>query len=223
MKKLIKDIIDQLEELEEPSVAVEMEIMAATMRSFNDSTSSLDGALVLATLAPGWFIEHAGDNARGEPGNMKVFGHTVEYSNGIETVQGDAPTKPLAYCLAILKAHLHSWEASEKAVLGLLDGDDRVSDAIKDDVQAAITNIVMPFRMPEVEIDEDDLSIILRWIGDNETFSLTFLGKGFVAGCLSKDSGVTPAWRYALTEGQLLKDRFGNSDVSRIMSTQALG
>lgn len=223
MKTLIKDIIDQLEELEGPSVAVEMEIMAATMRSFDESTSSLDGALALADLAPGWYIEHAGDNARGEPGIMKVFGHTVEYSNGVETVQGDAPTKPLAYCLAILKAHLSSWESSEKAILDLLDGDDRVSDAIKADVRSAISGIVKPFRMPEVEIDEDDHSIVLRWLGDNETFSLTFLGNGLVAGCLSKENAVSPAWRYALTEGRLLKDRLGNSDVSRIMSIQVLG
>ncbi|MCS4090047.1 hypothetical protein [Rhizobium sp. BK176] len=223
MKAIIKDIIDRIEELEGPSVAVEMEIMAAKKRTFRDSTSSLDGALALAVLAPGWYIEHAGDNARGHPGNMKVFGHTVEYSNGVETVQGDAPTKPLAYCLAILKAHLHSWEASEKAILDVLDGDDRVTDAIKDDVRAAISNIVMPFGLPEAEIDEDDHSIVLRWIGNNETFSLTFLGKGFVAGCLSMENAVTPAWRYAVTEGQLLKDRFGVSDVSRIMSTMTHG
>jgi hypothetical protein len=217
MKKLIKDIIEQLEELESPSVAVEMEIMAATMSTFHDTTSSVDGALALAVLAPGWFIEHAGDNARGEPGNMRVFGHTVEYSNEVERVQGDAPTKPLAYCLAILKSYLSSWSASEKALLDLLDGDDRVSDAIKADVRTAISNIVTPFRLPEAEIDEDDHSIVLRWLGADETFSLTFLGKGYVAGCLSKATATVPAWRYEVGEGGLLKDRLTNPDVKRIV------
>jgi hypothetical protein len=218
MKTLIEDIIVQLEKLEGPSVAVEYEIAAATMSTFNDVTSSVDGALELAVLAPGWFIEHAGDNARGVSGDMKVFGHTVEYSNGVETVQGDAPTKPLAYCLAIMKAYLSSWEASEKAVLDLLDGDDRVSVAIKDDVRTAISNMTTPFRMPDAEIDEDDHSIVLRWMGDNETFSLTFLGKGNVAGNLSKEGSTEPAWRYAVTEGNLLKNRFIHRDVKMIVS-----
>ncbi|MBY3150816.1 hypothetical protein HFO56_00035 [Rhizobium laguerreae] len=224
MKTLIEDIIEQLEELEGPSKAVEMEIMAATMSAFRHCTSSVDGALDLAVLAPGWYISRAGDNARGEPGNMRVFGHTAEYTNEVERVQGDAPTKPLAYCLAILKAYLSSWEESEKALLALLDGDTRVSTEIKADVRAVISNIVTPFRLPDAEIDEDDQSIVLRWTGDgNETFSLTFLGKGFVAGCLSKENPSSPAWRRAVDEAGPLQKSFRNSEVTKIISLPARG
>lgn len=68
-------------------------------------TGSIDAALTLQEiLSNGWILDHAGDDAIGELGDMKIIGHTVEFTDGITKVQGGAPTKPIAYCLAIFKA-----------------------------------------------------------------------------------------------------------------------
>ncbi|MCV9963966.1 hypothetical protein OIU34_18980 [Pararhizobium sp. BT-229] len=217
MKQVIKDVIAQLEEAEGPSEAIDMAIVEMTMFPYQGCTRSIDAALDLALLAPGWYIEHAGDNAGGEVGNLRVFGHTVEYSNGVETVQGDAPTKPLAYCLAIMKAYLAEWEAAEKRVVDMLAADDRVSASVRADVVAVISNIVAPFELPEAEIDEDDHSIILRWTRDERSLSLTFLGQGFVGGYLIHPTDKKPAFRHEVSDSAWLRARLSRELVSNLI------
>ncbi|MDW9478617.1 hypothetical protein GOB57_07860 [Sinorhizobium meliloti] len=204
MKQLIKDLIASLEEAEGPSAAIDMEIAQLTRLSYRAYSGSVDAALELTTLAPGWYIEHTGDNAMGEAGNLRVFGHAVELSNEIETVQGDAPTRPLAYCLAIMKAYLAEWEAAERRIIDMLSADDRVSPAIIADVTAVISNFVAPFSVPEAEIDEDDHSIVLRWVQDGNSFSLSFFGKGFVCGYLIHPTAGGPAFRHEVGDSTWL-------------------
>ncbi|WP_313602469.1 hypothetical protein [Rhizobium sp.] len=54
---------------------------------------------------------------------------------------------------------------------------------------------------PETEVDPDDGSVILRWFNEDasESFSLTFLGKGEVAGYLSSNERL-PAWKLKVSE-----------------------
>lgn len=217
MKQHIKDVIAQLEEAEGPSPAIDEAIAGMTSLPFRGCTGSIDTALELALLTPGWHIEHAGDNAVGEIGNLRVFGHTVEYSNGIETVQGDAPTKPLAYCLAIMKAYLAEWEAAEKRVVDLLASDDRVSDAVRHDVAAVLQAIATPFDLPEAEIDEDDHSIILRWTRSDCSFSLTFLGQGHVGGYLAHPRYKQPAFRHEVGDFAGLWARLSRHDIADVI------
>jgi hypothetical protein len=217
MKQVIKDVIAELEEAEESSDALDMAIVAMTMYPYRGYTGSLDAAFSLAQLVPGWYIEHAGDNAVGKAGNFTVVGHTVEYSNGVETVQGDAPTKPLAYCLAIMKAYLAEWVAAEKRVMEMLAKDNRVTASVKADVAAVISNIVTPFELPEAEIDEDDNSIILRWTRNDRSFSLTFLGQGFVGGCLIHPTQKKPAFRHEASDSEWLRARLSGEVVTDLM------
>ncbi len=216
MKQLIKDLIASLEEAEGPSQAIDQEIVQLTRLSFRAYSGSLDSALELMTLAPGWYIEHAGDNAMGEAGNLRVFGHTVELSNEIEKVQGDAPTRALACCLAIMKAYLAEWEAAERRIIDMLSADDRVSPGIIADVTSVISNIVSPLSVPEAEIDEDDHSIVLRWLRDGNSFSLTFFGKGFVAGYLIHPTDGSPAFRHEVGDSTWLKAVLNREAVCRV-------
>lgn len=216
MKQLIKDLIASLEDVEGPSPEIDMEIVQVTRLVFRAYTASLDASLELTALAPGWYIEHAGDNAMGEAGNLRVFGHTVELSNEIEKVQGDAPTRPLAYCLALMKAYLAEWEAAERRIIDMLSADDRVSPEIIADVTAVISNIVAPLSLPEAEIDEDDHSIVLRWLRDGNSFSLTFFGKGFVSGYLIHPTDGGPAFRHEVGDSTWLKAVLNREAVCRV-------
>lgn len=218
MKQLIKDLIARIEDAEEPSQTIDMEIAQLTRVSDRAYSGSLDAALELTILAPGWYIEHAGDNAMGEAGNLRVFGHTVELSNEIEAVQGDAPTRPLAYCLAIMKAYLAEWEAAERRIIDMLAADDRVSPAIIADVTTVISNIVAPFSVPEAEIDEDDHSIVLRWAQDGCSFSLSFFGQGFVCGYLIHPNAGGPAFRHDAGDSPWLKEVLNREAVSGLIA-----
>jgi hypothetical protein len=62
----------------------------------------------------------------------------------------------------------------------------------------ALAGISFPTE-PDVEIDPDDGSVVLRWFKGSESFSLTFLGKGNVAGCYLP-STEPAAWRVPVGE-----------------------
>ncbi|NKX16248.1 hypothetical protein [Brucella pseudogrignonensis] len=67
-------------------------------------TASVDAAIALAErVLPGWVFDNVGQDYEGFPGGYKSFGWTVEMVNG-KRVQGQAPTLPMAICIAILRA-----------------------------------------------------------------------------------------------------------------------
>ncbi|OAE39680.1 hypothetical protein [Brucella intermedia] len=71
-------------------------------------TASVDAVIALAErVLPGWTFEHIGQDyirARGLDNDVMPMGWTVEISDGSQTAQGQAPTFPLAICIALLRA-----------------------------------------------------------------------------------------------------------------------
>lgn len=71
-------------------------------------TASVDAALALADrVLPGWTFEHIGQDyirARGLDNDVMPMGWTVEISDGAQTIQGQAPTFPIAILIALLRA-----------------------------------------------------------------------------------------------------------------------
>lgn len=66
-------------------------------------TASTYAALALCErLLPGWVCETLGQDAVSSLGEMKGIGWTAEFSNGLNTCQGQAPTLPLAILLTLL-------------------------------------------------------------------------------------------------------------------------
>jgi hypothetical protein len=66
------------------------------------------------------------------------------------------------------------------------------------DIATAISSLTFPFS-PEIEVDPDDGHVVLRWLAADQSFSLTFLGAGFVAGYLNGPS-LEPAWRLPVAD-----------------------
>jgi hypothetical protein len=221
MKQAIKHVLDELEGADGPSSLIDQAIAEMIQFQARDFTSSIDDALALELLAPGWCLAHAGDNAIGVAGSLRAFGHTVEYTNGVDTVQGDAPTKPLAYCLAIMKAYLVEWSAAEKKVQELIAGGE-ASESVRSDILNVVSNIVAPFDTPEAEIDQDDGTIILRWSRERHgSFSLTFVGKGSVSGYLLNPEKPGKAWKLDVHDSFWLKTRFVGQTVSNVIARSA--
>ena len=79
-----------------------------TRYSSNPFTASVDAVIALAErVLPGWTFEHIGQDyirARGLENDVMPMGWTVEISDGSQTAQGQAPTFPLAICIALLRA-----------------------------------------------------------------------------------------------------------------------
>lgn len=66
-------------------------------------TASIDSALaLLERVRPGWVCDTLGQDATGTLGDMRGIGWTAEFSNGLQSCQGQAPTLPLAIILALL-------------------------------------------------------------------------------------------------------------------------
>ncbi|NYD82110.1 hypothetical protein HD884_002173 [Ochrobactrum intermedium] len=79
-----------------------------TRYSSQPFTASVDAAIALAArVLPGWTFEHIGQDyirASGLDNDVMPMGWTVEISDGSQTIQGQAPTLPLAICIALLRA-----------------------------------------------------------------------------------------------------------------------
>jgi len=79
-----------------------------TRYSSQPFTASKDAAIALAArVLPGWTFEHIGQDyirASGLDNDVMPMGWTVEISDGSQTIQGQAPTLPLAICIALLRA-----------------------------------------------------------------------------------------------------------------------
>lgn len=79
----------------------EVKIMDRYLEKF---TASVDAAIGLAERAlPGWVFDNVGQDFHSVPGGYEAFGWNVELINGTR-VQGQAPTFPLAICIALLRA-----------------------------------------------------------------------------------------------------------------------
>ncbi len=79
------------------------------------------------------------------------------------------------------------------------------------------TTLWMPANtsLPETEVDPDDGSVVLRWVGaDALSFSLTFLGRGEVTGFLS----TAPAWKLKVSDSVNLTIMFCNSQIQSVMA-----
>ena len=168
-------------------------------------TGSWAVAMLLANQATsGWYLEHAGDNAVGDPGLMRVTGHCVEYSDGADKVGGDAPTKALAYCLAALKVMRHKGRAFTDTVLGRLV-EAEIRDAVRKDVETVLGHFNYGPVPPEIEVDEDDGSVVLRWErGRDTSFSMTFLGEGNVGGVLLQPGYPGRGWKHGVGDTDFL-------------------
>lgn len=119
---------------------------------------------LMEAVAPGWIVSHAGDNGGGVPGNIRYWGHTVELSDEIETVQGNAPTRALAFCLAVLKAAKSIREANAAAVVGAVasSGNTRAASE-RSDIRGLAECFAWPVKAPEVMDESGTFVAALRW------------------------------------------------------------
>lgn len=101
----IQELIDRLENATEGAFHLDDEIHDYLIRSRKIDliayTRVVDAAVKL--IPAGWMIDHLGDDGAGQRGDLKTFGCTCELGNGDAVVQGQAPTRPLAICIAALK------------------------------------------------------------------------------------------------------------------------
>lgn len=68
-------------------------------------TGSIDASLALvARCLQGWVCEVLAQDAVGSLGDMEGIGWTAEFSNGLDTIQGQAETLPLAIITSLLYA-----------------------------------------------------------------------------------------------------------------------
>jgi hypothetical protein len=86
----------------------------------------------------------------------------------------------------------------------------RIPEPVLDDIADVVPLLPGAFLQPEIEIDPDDGAAVLRWFSPDirQSFSLTFLGLGSVAGYLSSDQG-DPAWKLSLTDRERLRAKLG--------------
>ena len=71
-------------------------------------SASLDAAVGL--VPEGWVLDHLGDDAAGTPAYMRFMGAQATVSNGKQFGEGMAPTRPIALCIAALKARAQASE-----------------------------------------------------------------------------------------------------------------
>jgi hypothetical protein len=87
----------------------------------------------------------------------------------------------------------------------------------------AVMSALLPStaQQPEVEVDADDGSIVLRWISDSreESFSLTFFGNGNAIGVLATTNGTSlPSWKASVTDFRKLSAHLLNDRIAKLVS-----
>lgn len=92
-----------------------------------------------------------------------------------------------------------------------------MSEPVLEDIAAVVKFLPEQAAMPDVEVDEDGTAV-LRWFsGDmRNSFSLTFLGLGNVAGYLSSER-MDPAWKLAISDEVNVLARLSNERVSALV------
>jgi hypothetical protein len=94
-----------------------------------------------------------------------------------------------------------------------------ISLPVLEDIADVAALLPDEIEIPETEVDEDDGTVVLRWLsGDmRSSFSLTFMGLGSVAGYLSSDRH-DPAWRIPLSERSRIVRVLGQEGVSALIA-----
>jgi hypothetical protein len=81
--------------------------------------------------------------------------------------------------------------------------------SVRQDIASALVGISFVFD-PDIEVDPDDGSVILRWVNGSESFSLTFLGQGNVGGCYLP-SAHPAAWKVPVGDAAItIKENIDN-------------
>lgn len=86
-----------------------------------------------------------------------------------------------------------------------------IPEPVLDDIAEIVPLLPGGFRLPEVEVDEDDGMVVARWFSEDmrESFSLTFPGLGTVTGYHSR-SFSDPAWKLPLDDRSRLSARLSD-------------
>lgn len=94
------------------------------------------------------------------------------------------------------------------------------SDNILRDIQLVASSVPSLTRAPDVEVDPEDGSVVLRWMeaGASRSFSLTFVGQGWVTGFYSADDTSAPAWRLRASDSIRLAIKFSNDNVQSLLN-----
>lgn len=76
------------------------------------------------------------------------------------------------------------------------------------------------FRLPEVEVDEDDGMVVARWCSEDmrESFSLTFPGLGTVTGYHSRASA-DAAWKLPLDDRIRLSTKLSGLGIAALVQS----
>lgn len=93
-----------------------------------------------------------------------------------------------------------------------------IPEPVLDDIAELAPLLPPAFRKPDIEIDQDDGTAVLRWFSSDmrQSFSLTFLGLGSVGGYLSTEHG-DPAWKLSLQDSGRLQARLSLREVAAIV------
>ncbi|TBD68308.1 hypothetical protein ELH16_08570 [Rhizobium ruizarguesonis] len=88
------------------------------------------------------------------------------------------------------------------------------------DIQLVASSLPSSTRSPDVEVDPDDGSVVLRWMqeGALRSFSLTFVGQGRVTGFYSADDSSAPAWRLKASDSIRLAIKFSADNVQSLLA-----
>ncbi|MBP1849708.1 hypothetical protein [Rhizobium halophytocola] len=92
-------------------------------------------------------------------------------------------------------------------------------DAVIQDILHVASCLPSNVSQPEAEVDPDDGSVVLRWLDKAGTgsFTLTFLGKGYVTGFAS--TSALSAWKMAVSEYGRLNNKFAEISVARLIQS----
>jgi hypothetical protein len=93
-------------------------------------------------------------------------------------------------------------------------------EPVLDDIAELVPLLPSGFRLPEIEVDEDDGMVVARWFSEDmrESFSLTFPGLGRVSGYHSRGSG-DPAWKLPLDDRSCLSARLSDPRLAALVQT----
>jgi hypothetical protein len=136
--------------------------------------------------------------------NAPITEVQLQRNEDAPTVSASGPTRAIALCLAVMRAfkadrhrngcfirdYVQDAYASYGAILP--------SGVATDLFHVGFCLLGNPTE-PNIEIDEDDNTPILRWNNEDSSLSLTLLGKGYVAGYLISNDR-QPAWRVPVTD-----------------------
>ncbi|MFS8115184.1 hypothetical protein QD460_25960 [Rhizobium jaguaris] len=88
------------------------------------------------------------------------------------------------------------------------------------DIRSASVCLPQFVKMPEVEIEPDDGSVVLRWMDEAAiaSFSLSFHGKSEVIGFLSTTENSTPAWKCRVDAFSVLAVRTSDERIRSLFA-----